>query len=251
MTGPSRHGNESRDEVRAAAARLEAAVNELAAVAGAQAVRYVEHAVARLRAGTRSTAPEEASAPPPQSSQAPPRQPLWLWSNKPRSRKLYRSPRRVGDGKLLGVCAGVANLYGLEPFIVRLALVALFFFTQGAALIAYVVAAIIMDTEPEAEATARRNGDAAAQPRATRESAADAPAANTAQPTPTSVRAGFAALEQRLRRIEYFVTSDQFDLHREFAKIGAPGAPNSASTGRNGSGLSAHKPKAPSTGAAG
>ena len=220
MTAPSHNRAEARDEVRAAAARFEAAVNELAVVAGEQAVRHVEHAVAKLRARAHSTAPEEALAPP--SPRARSRQPLWLWSNKPRSRKLYRSPRRGGEGKLFGVCAGVANLYGLEPFIVRLALIALFFFSQGVALIAYVVAAIIMDAEPEAEAAARRNGEAVAQPRTARETKARS--VNTHSATLADVQAGFAALEQRLRRLEHFVTSRHFDLHREFAKISASGA---------------------------
>jgi len=222
MTAPSHNRAEARDEVRAAAARLEAAVHELAVVAGEQAVRHVEHAAAKLRARAHSTAPEEALPPPPPRARS--RQPLWLWSNKPRSRKLYRSPRRGGEGKLFGVCAGVANLYGLEPFIVRLALIALFFFTQGVALIAYVVAAIIMDAEPEAEAAARRNGEAVAQPRTARETTPKARSVDTHAATLADVHAGFAALEQRLRRLEHFVTSRHFDLHREFAKIGASGA---------------------------
>lgn len=198
--------------VREATARLEAAVNELAAVAGERAAHHVERAAARLRARTKREAPAAPAETPP-----PPRQPLWLWSNKPRTRKLYRTPRRGGEGKLLGVCAGIANLYGLEPFIVRLAMVALFFFFHGAVLIAYVVAAVFMDTEPAAEAQARR--DAAANYRAAPPAAAATGEQASSKENLTAVRAKFAELEQRLRCLEHFVTSDRLYLHREFAKI--------------------------------
>lgn len=209
-------GEGDKARVREATARLEAAVNELAAVAGERAAQHVERAAARLRARTTRGAPAASAETP-----APPRHPLWLWSNKPRTRKLYRAPRNGGEGKLLGVCAGIANLYGLEAFVVRLAVVALFFFLHGAVIVAYVAAAIVMDTEPAAEATTRRNGQDAAN------SDAAPPAAATREQAPpqaslSAVGTGFAELEQRLRRLEHFVTSDHFHLHREFAKIGDP-----------------------------
>lgn len=214
-------------ELRASLARVEAAAAELATVAGEQAVRQVEQAVARLRTGVDAGMEPQQPAAPATPPAAPPRHPLWLWSNKPRSRKLYRARRGPGEGKLLGVCAGVANLYGLEPLVLRLALFALFCFTNGAALIAYIVAAFIMDLEPAAEATARR---AQAPPRPARSSRTPkrpASAARTTATTPqadlATLRTTFAALEQRLRRLESFVTSDRFNLHREFAKMGASG----------------------------
>lgn len=213
-------------ELGASLARVEAAAAELATVAGEQAVRQVEQAVARLRAGVDAGMEPQQPTAPATPHAAPPRHPLWLWSNKPRSRKLYRARRGPCEGKLLGVCAGVANLYGLEPLVLRLALFALFCFTNGAALIAYVVAAFIMDLEPAAEATARR---AQAPPRPARSSrtpkrtpaSAVCTTATTPQADLATLRTTFAALEQRLRRLESFVTSERFNLHREFAKMGA------------------------------
>lgn len=242
MTESTNHGKRpggaggERPNMREANARMEAAVQELGAAAREQAIQHLEHMAARLRAQAER---ENAAAFDATTRMAPPhhqRQPLWLWSNKPRSRKLYRTPRSGGEGKVCGVCAGIANLYGLEPFVVRLALVALCLATQGVALVAYVAAAFIMDTEPAAEAAARRAGHEFAdnQPHAETKPkrgfasrlqhvaavAADA-YAPPAPPTLPALLARFAELEQRLRRIEHFVTSEHYDLHREFAKIGA------------------------------
>ena len=230
MTESSNYGKrpsgagEERASARETNARMEAAVQELGAAAREQAVQHLERMAARLRAqAERENAAAFGATPRP----APPhhqRQPLWLWSNKPRSRKLYRTPRSGGEGKVCGVCAGIANLYGLEPFVVRLAMVALCLATQGVALVAYVAAAFIMDTEPATEAAARRAGhqfadnQPHAEPTPAHGFAADAP---PAPPTLPALLARFAELEQRLRRIEHFVTSEHYDLHREFAKIGA------------------------------
>lgn len=224
-----RRPDEQRPSVRESTARMEAAVQELGAAAREQAVQHLERAAARLRAQAKRepasvrfskwiAATSGVTVWPPQHQ----RQPLWLWSNKPRSRKLYRTPRSGGEAKLCGVCAGIANLYGLEPFVVRLALVALCLFTQGVALIAYVAAAFIMDTEPAAEAAARRAGQGFAHnPTHARHEGRPATNAAPAQTNLSDLLARFAELEQRLRRLEHFVTSDHYDLHREFAKIGA------------------------------
>lgn len=221
-TNDGKRPGEQRPSARESTARMEAAVQELGAAAREQAVQHLERMAARLRAQAER---ENAAASGATARSAPPqRQPLWLWSNKPRSRKLYRTPRSGGEGKVCGVCAGIANLYGLEPFVVRLAMVGLFFFTQGVALIAYVAAAVIMDTEPAAEAAARRAGQEFAdnQPHAgTKADPGLGASAPPAQTTLSGLVSRFAELEQRLRRLERFVTSEHYDLHREFAKIGA------------------------------
>ena len=210
-------GTDEKNRTRAAAERLEAAVAELVAVAGEEAARHVERAVVGLRDKVEQR-PAAAAAPFAADRE---RRPLWLWSNKPRARRLYRTSRP--ERRLLGVCGGLANLYGLEPFITRLALIALVLWTSGAALVAYVVAAIIMDREPPEEAAARRAGrQLRGNPPATAERA-DANTASAASGAPVDLaetRVRFAELERRLRRLEGFVTADHFDLRRQFAKIG-------------------------------
>ncbi len=56
-------------------------------------------------------------------------------------KKLYRT--EGADAKFLGVCGGLAEYFGLDPTIVRVATVLLMFFA-GLSLWAYIIAALIM-----------------------------------------------------------------------------------------------------------
>ena len=47
------------------------------------------------------------------------------------------------EGKLLGVCAGIAEYMDLDPTIIRLAFVLLFFFAGGGVLL-YLILALVM-----------------------------------------------------------------------------------------------------------
>ncbi|MBO7632344.1 MAG: PspC domain-containing protein [Lachnospiraceae bacterium] len=59
-------------------------------------------------------------------------------------RKLYKSRY---DRKLCGVCGGIAEYLGVESFLVRLATVLLVAFA-GMSIWIYVIAALLMTTEP-------------------------------------------------------------------------------------------------------
>jgi len=65
-------------------------------------------------------------------------------------RKLYRDPEQT---IVAGVCGGLAVYFNMDPVIVRLITVLLFFFTSGAALLAYIVLWIVV---PKAVNTAQR-----------------------------------------------------------------------------------------------
>jgi len=56
-------------------------------------------------------------------------------------KKLYRT--EGADAKLLGVCGGLAEYFGIDPTIVRVAAVLLVFFA-GLSLWVYIIAALIM-----------------------------------------------------------------------------------------------------------
>ena len=60
-------------------------------------------------------------------------------------KKLYRS---VSDKKLAGVCGGIAEYFGLDATLVRVAwaLVSLF---AGAGVLAYIICALIIPEKPE------------------------------------------------------------------------------------------------------
>ena len=59
-------------------------------------------------------------------------------------KRLYRSET---NQMLCGVCAGIAEYFGVDPTIVRLAFV-LLCFGWGSGLLAYIVAALIMPEPP-------------------------------------------------------------------------------------------------------
>ena len=61
-------------------------------------------------------------------------------------KKLYRS---IANKKLCGVCAGLAEYFGIDATIVRLAWVA-FCILGGAGLLAYIIAALVIPAQPQA-----------------------------------------------------------------------------------------------------
>lgn len=64
----------------------------------------------------------------------------------PKEKKLYKSER---NKMLCGVCAGIADYFKIDPTLVRLGLV-VFSAMGGAGLLAYIVLAIVLPTEPQA-----------------------------------------------------------------------------------------------------
>ena len=195
-----------RERIAEARARLERAVQDLAEAAGDRAADYVERATARLR---REDARRERWRR---------REPAWLWSDEPRTAKLYRDAKR---GKICGVCGGIARYYGLETWIVRILAVTGLIFLNWVVFVAYLVAALILDREPELDeraserASGRRRGRGRARFR-------ERPRASSPHRLLRDVGAHFDEMELRLRRMEAHVTSDDYELRRELAKIDKP-----------------------------
>lgn len=65
------------------------------------------------------------------------------------SKKLYRSKK---DQIIGGVCGGIAEYFGIDATLVRLAFV-LFALIEGAGIIAYIIAWIIVPERPEGQST--------------------------------------------------------------------------------------------------
>ena len=61
------------------------------------------------------------------------------------NKRLYKSRN---DQKIDGVCAGIANYFGVDPTIIRLAW-ALFVVLGGCGIVAYIVCALVLPREPE------------------------------------------------------------------------------------------------------
>lgn len=60
-------------------------------------------------------------------------------------KKLYRSTK---DAKLLGVCGGLGEYFGLDSTIIRLILLVLLVCSLGTAIILYLLAALIIPKDP-------------------------------------------------------------------------------------------------------
>lgn len=60
-------------------------------------------------------------------------------------KRLYRSET---NRMICGVCAGIAEYFGIDPTLVRLGFV-LFMFGAGSGLLAYIIAAVIIPTQSQ------------------------------------------------------------------------------------------------------
>ena len=117
----------------------------------------------------------------------------------PNPHKLYRNPT---TGKIFGVCAGLADYFGCESFLVRAAaLVGLIFFSVPM-VIGYVLLAVILPARP---ASLYRSPDEEDFWRAV---------STKPDVTLAAVRAKFRDLEKRLRFLESYVSTREFEVSR-------------------------------------
>ena len=121
-----------------------------------------------------------------------------------RAQRFYRDPRH---GKLMGVCAGLADYFGWNVTLVRvLAIVALLWF-NAVTLTVYLVLGFVLPTKPDA----LYDWDADEEYwRSVRRSAGD---------TFRDMRHRFRELDMKLQRMEGYVTSSRYDLDRQFRDL--------------------------------
>lgn len=119
--------------------------------------------------------------------------------------RLYRDPRA---GRLLGVCAGLADYLGIEPWILRLATVAGVVFFTVPTLLAYFVAAALLPSKPE------QLYQSSTEERFWRDVRLDPTDAVHRQ------RHRFRELDRRLSALEAHVTSRRFKLDQEIRDLG-------------------------------
>lgn len=155
-----------------------------------------------------------------------------------RSERIFeRSPRLTRDeehARIVGVCAGIANYYGVEHWVVRCAAVTGLLFFPGIVFPAYWIMYFVMDgpLTRRREKRRERTTDHASEREAAmrdRQSTAVNPRRNL-----KFVQADLQEVELRLRRMETHVTSGQYELQRELNRIESEepplgGAPRPAS----------------------
>jgi len=145
-------------------------------------------------------------------------------------RELYRDPSR---GKISGVCAGLADYFGLELWVVRIIAVTLLIFFQFPIFIAYIIAFMVLEPKP---GTSRHDRHAGLKRKI--KAGLDGNHCKTEKSTtgPATVQQvwkkgrvpgqklknlskQYKSLEDRLQSMETYVTSKQFELRKEFQNL--------------------------------
>jgi phage shock protein C len=148
----------------------------------------------------RSNRPVERSNEPQYVSEAD------YYSAQPASRtRFYRDKR---NGKLFGVCAGIADYTGFDVSLVRVCFLAAMFMSGGGVVPFYFIAAMVTPTKPRSlervdrEDTQFWQGVRASPARAARD-----------------IRSRFKDIDRRLADIESYVTTENRTLAREIEQL--------------------------------
>ncbi|MGH8112093.1 MAG: envelope stress response membrane protein PspC [Rhodanobacteraceae bacterium] len=120
------------------------------------------------------------------------------------AQRFYRDPRH---GKVMGVCAGVADYFGWNVTFVRVLTVIAMVWSSGLGLAVYVVLGFLLPVKPERPYDWDTGDD---YWRSVRRSAGD---------TFRDVRHRFREVDMKLQRMEGYVTSGQYDLDRKFRDL--------------------------------
>jgi phage shock protein C len=123
----------------------------------------------------------------------------------PSRTRFYRDKRR---GKIMGICAGIADYTGLDVTLIRLGLVAAVFLSSGSILPVYFIAGWIAPDRPqEFESSDREERDFWRSVRVS--------------PTRTArdIRLRLKDIDRRLADIESYVTTENRTLAREIEQL--------------------------------
>lgn len=129
-----------------------------------------------------------------------------------RTSKLYRDTRRQ---KIAGVCAGLSRYFGVETWVVRCIGITGVIFMPSIVVPAYLIGMFLIPKMPNGESPPERE-------RAATDHRSPAPELGTKLSPRHSLGSAQAALDQvelKLRRMESYVTSGQYELQRELKRI--------------------------------
>ncbi len=142
--------------------------------------------------------------------------------------ELYRKPQA---GKIAGVCAGIADYFGWETWLVRILVVSGVLFGMPFLILGYIVAWVILDKQPGSK-TIRTNRDLQNEGSHNKNNYEDdfanesikvkARIWQSGEPPKQAfhdIRRKFRSLEKQLRSMEQYVTSSEFNVSREINKL--------------------------------
>jgi phage shock protein C len=127
-------------------------------------------------------------------------------SEQPPSRTRFYKDKR--NGKIFGICAGIADYTGFDVNLVRVCMVAAVFLSSGSILPFYLVAAFITPDKPRELAVADREEQKFWQDVRTSPSR-----------TARDIRGRFKDIDRRLADIESYVTTENRSLAREIDQL--------------------------------
>ncbi|RUO79432.1 envelope stress response membrane protein PspC [Pseudidiomarina taiwanensis] len=123
-------------------------------------------------------------------------------------RELLRDKKK---GKIAGVCAGIADYFGIETWLVRIICVTAAVFGQGFVIVLYIAGWFILDEKPEQEQLKEEEHIAIKK----RIWQAGEPPAGAFR----EVSGEYQDLEVRLQKMERYVTSNAYRLDRELKQL--------------------------------
>ncbi|OLQ90868.1 phage shock protein C [Vibrio ponticus] len=127
------------------------------------------------------------------------------------SKELYRD---TINGKLSGVCAGLANYIGAEVWVVRILVIsAALLGGSFLVLLAYIALTLMLEKQPANYVESLR----AKQEHKLKNKPWQA--GQSPEQLLDTLDKDFAQLEGKVRRMEAYVTSDTFKVNREFSKL--------------------------------
>ncbi|XOV79084.1 MAG: envelope stress response membrane protein PspC [Aestuariibacter sp.] len=138
-------------------------------------------------------------------------------------RELYRDPEK---GKLAGVCAGIAKYFGWELWLIRIIFISGVLLTGSFFLVAYVVAWFILEKDPGAQSDSHSGAkqfnwgsNSESEEVKVEVKSKVWQAGEPPRQAFKDITASFDRLEQRLRKVESYVTSKEFQLNREISNL--------------------------------
>lgn len=140
--------------------------------------------------------------------------------------ELFRNP---SEGKIAGVCAGIANYFGWEAWLVRILAVSGVLLGMGWFIVIYIAGWFILDKTPGS--SEKRNKKVNRQKNSSSMQFDDIAnesikvksriwqAGEPPKQAFHDIRRKFKTLERELRQMEHYVTSPEFTVSREINKL--------------------------------
>lgn len=127
------------------------------------------------------------------------------------ARELYRDTR---NGKLGGICAGIAQYFGVEPWIVRILVVSAALFSGGFLVtLAYFAGVLLLDKAPvEMYYRAEENREHTVKSKPWQ-------AGQSPSEVIKRVDRDMAKIEDKIRAMEGYVTSSEYKVRKEFRNL--------------------------------